>query len=261
MNQLKPFMYGPQQVRTVLIENEPWFVAKDICDVLELTNSRMAIERLDTDEKGVSSIDTLGGKQSLQVVNEYGLYSLILGSRKPEAKQFKRWITHEVIPSIRKHGAYMSPETIEKTLTSPDFIIQLATQLKDEQTARLSAEAKIAEQQQKLKEQETPIAIYNLAISAKNTMSMNEVAKALGTGRTRLFRILREENVIMKDKAIPYQRFIDAGYFTVCERPRPSGDEVVNDSVTRVYAKGFDYIARILKKRAERKSDGLGMNA
>lgn len=100
------FNYEDQQLRTVTRDGEPWFVAKDVCDILELGNSRMALERLDDDEKGVSSIDTLGGTQEMQVINEPGLYSLVLGSRKPEAKIFKRWITHEVIPQIRKTGTY-----------------------------------------------------------------------------------------------------------------------------------------------------------
>ena len=93
-------------VRTVFIENEPWFVATDVCRALEIRNNRDAIARLDEDEKGVASTDTPGGMQEMTVVNEPGLYSLVLGSRKPEAKAFKRWITHEVIPSIRKTGSY-----------------------------------------------------------------------------------------------------------------------------------------------------------
>jgi phage antirepressor YoqD-like protein len=106
-----------------------------------------------------------------------------------------------------------------------------------------------AEQEAKLKSQEAPVAIYNLAISAHNSMSMQEVAKSLGTGRTRLFDILREESVIMKNSTMPYQRFLDAGYFKVTERPRASGDTIINDPATRVTAKGFDYIARIMQKR------------
>ena len=111
-NQLEVFNYQSKQVRTVIKDGEPWFIAKDVCDVLELGNSRMALERLDVDEKGVSLIDTPGGTQQMHVVNEPGLYSLILGSRKPEAKAFKRWITHEVLPSIHKTGSYSSkPQT------------------------------------------------------------------------------------------------------------------------------------------------------
>lgn len=107
MDQLIQFFYeGNKPIRSVLVNDDPWFVAKDVCDVLDIANSRDAVGRLDDDERGVVSTDTLGGNQEMQAVNESGLYSLVLGSRKPEAKAFKRWITHEVIPSIRRHGAY-----------------------------------------------------------------------------------------------------------------------------------------------------------
>lgn len=121
--------------------------------------------------------------------------------------------------------------------------------------------SKTEEQQRKLKEQEAPVAIYHLAISAQNTMSMQEVSKSLGTGRTRLYQILRAEGIIMKDSTLPYQRYLDAGYFKVTERPRASGDTIVNDPATRVTAKGFDFIARLMKKRKERESLRLEKNA
>lgn len=107
MNELQIFS-SPEfgQVRTVSIDGEPWFVAADVCRAIEIANSRDAVAKLDDDEKGVGSTDTLGGKQKMQIVNEPGLYSLVLGSRKPEAKAFKRWITHEVLPAIRKTGSY-----------------------------------------------------------------------------------------------------------------------------------------------------------
>lgn len=105
------------------------------------------------------------------------------------------------------------------------------------------------EQKQKLKEQEAPVAIYNLAISANNTLSMAEVAKSFNTGRTRLYRILREEKLVMQNSTLPYQRFIDAGYFKVVERPRASGETIQNDPATRITAKGFDYIAKIMHRR------------
>ena len=103
-----PFVYQENQVRVVKIDEEPWFVAKDLCDVLEIKNSRDAMGRLDDDEKGVVLTDTPGGKQKVTVVNEPGMYALVLGSRKQEAKEFKRWITHEVLPSVRKTGGYSS---------------------------------------------------------------------------------------------------------------------------------------------------------
>jgi prophage antirepressor-like protein len=99
-------MFGDSPVRAVVIKGEPWWVLKDVCVVLGLTNSRMVADRLDDDEKGVSQSDTLGGKQDVTIVNESGLYSVILRSDKPEAKAFRRWITQEVLPAIRKTGRY-----------------------------------------------------------------------------------------------------------------------------------------------------------
>lgn len=114
MSNIIPFTYDEMPIRVVMRNSEPIWVAQDVCAILDLGNTKMALERLDDDEKGVSSIDTPGGKQKMQVVNEPGLYSLILGSRKPEAKAFKRWITHEVIPSIRKTGQYKTgPDPIK----------------------------------------------------------------------------------------------------------------------------------------------------
>ena len=121
-------------IRILIDNDEIWFVAIDVCKCLEINNSRQAILKLDTDEKKSLYIENSGaGNPNKTIVNEAGLYNLILSSRKPEAKKFKRWITHEVIPSISKHGAYMTPETIEKVLYNPEFIINLASQLKAEQ--------------------------------------------------------------------------------------------------------------------------------
>lgn len=130
-------------IRGTLDEHgEPWFVAADVCRCLDIGNPSQAMTRLDDDERTLISNE--GGKPT-NFVNEPGLYTLVLSSRKPEAKAFKRWITHEALPAIRKHGAYMTPDTIKKVLTDPDTIIQLATQLKEEQEARRQLEARNGE--------------------------------------------------------------------------------------------------------------------
>ena len=138
------------EVRTVMRDGEPWFVAADVCRALDIGNTSMALERLDNDEKMTLSLTDShsgqrGGAQSYTIINEAGLYTLVLGSRKPEAKAFKRWITHEVIPSIRKHGAYLTAETAERLMADPDFQIKLLTRLRDEQEGRRIAEAKVEE--------------------------------------------------------------------------------------------------------------------
>lgn len=123
-------------IRTINKGGEAWFVAKDICDCLGISDASKALSRLDDDEKGANPILTPGGKQSMLSVNEYGLYSLVLSSRKPKAKQFKKWITHEVVPSIRKFGLYAADEL----LSNPDLFISALEALKQERSARLEAE-------------------------------------------------------------------------------------------------------------------------
>ena len=120
------------KVRTLNLNGEPWFVAADVCKALELGNPSMTVERLDDDEKGISTIDTLGGKQRMAIINEPGLYSLVITSRKPEAKAFKRWITHEVIPAIRKHGAYMTDSLLDALEAHPEAVPEYLNRLRSE---------------------------------------------------------------------------------------------------------------------------------
>lgn len=127
------------QIRTVNKDGEPWFVAADVCRALDHSNVTVALDRLDDDERAKFNLGLSGGDTNC--VNEPGLYSLVLGSRKPEARAFKRWITHEVVPTIRKHGAYMTPQKIEEVLLNPDTIISLAQRLKAEQEQRKALEA------------------------------------------------------------------------------------------------------------------------
>lgn len=156
MNELQIFQ-SPEfgEVRTTVIDGEPWFVAADVCRAIEIANSRDAVAKLDDDEKGVGSTDTLGGKQKMQIVNEPGLYSLVLGSRKPEAKAFKRWITHEVIPAIRKTGSYQKP-------LSQLEILQGSINQLVEQNKRLSrVEMKQEEQDKQMSHINTSIEVLN----------------------------------------------------------------------------------------------------
>lgn len=127
MNNVIPFDFQSRQVRVVQIQSEPWFVANDVCQALDLTNPRKAVSDLDDDEKGVTTSDTLGGKQILNIINESGLYSLIFKSRKAAAKKFKRWVTHEVLPAIRKTGGYQQP----KVPQSFSDALRLAADLED----------------------------------------------------------------------------------------------------------------------------------
>lgn len=236
------FDYNGHQVRTVVRDNEPWFVAKDVCNILEIDSSQT--RRLDEDEKGLYSIQTPGGTQQMICVNEPGLYSLILGSRKKEAKQFKRWVTHEVLPSIRKHGTYMTPETIEKVLLNPDTIIKIATQLKEEQEKRKEAERIIEEQRPKV--------IFADAVSAsKTSILVGELAKLLkqngiDIGQNRLFEWMRENGYLIKRKGtdynMPTQRSMELGLFEIKETSITHSDGRISISKTpKVTGKGQLY--------------------
>jgi len=131
-------------VRSILINSEPWFVGKDIADALGYSETNAMVKRLDSEDFISDKLEGMNMKSTF--INESGLYTAIIGSKLESAKKFKKWVTSEVLPSIRKHGVYMTPEVIEKTLKNPDFIIQLATQLKEEQATRKIAEEKVEEQ-------------------------------------------------------------------------------------------------------------------
>ena len=254
MNQLQVFNnteFG--QVRTMVINGSPWFVAKDVCECLGLTKHRDAVSRLDGDERGSVEVDTLGGTQQMAAVNEYGLYSLVLSSRKPSAKAFKRWITHEVIPAIRKHGAYMTGETLEQALTSPDFLIRLATELKTEQEARRLAEQKI--------EADKPKVLFADSVAASHgSILVGELAKLLNQngidiGQNRLFNWLRENGYLIcrkgTDYNMPTQRSMEMQLFSTKETAITHSDGHVSISKTvKVTGKGQLYFVNKFLKGA-----------
>lgn len=205
------------QVRTIIDENnEPWFVGKDIAEILGFKNSRDAIKtHVFEEDKGVESIYTPGGKQSLNVINESGLYALVFGSRLNKAKEFKRWVTSEVLPTIRKHGAYMTETVIERTLTDPDYLIQLATTLKEERQRRLLAEEE--------NERNKPKVLFSDSCEvAENSILIGEFAKRLkqnglpNMGQNRLFATLRNQGYLCKNgerRNQPTQKSMEQGLF------------------------------------------------
>ncbi|MCW4388787.1 phage antirepressor [Limosilactobacillus oris] len=186
------FNFKGQQVRTVTIDCEPYFVGKDVAEILGYANNRDAlVKHVDDEDKQTSQIATAGQKRSMTVINESGLYSLILGSKLPQAREFKHWVTSEVLPTIRKHGAYMTPAKIEEVLTDPDTIIQLATQLKQEREGRLIAEQKVNEL--------TPKATYyDKVLSDKSLVTITQIAKDYGMSGRAMNRKLHELKVIYK---------------------------------------------------------------
>lgn len=133
------------EIRTLIMDNEPWFVGRDVAEILGYSNSRDALaKRVDEEDKGVAKCDTLGGMQDLTIINESGLYSLILSSKLPNAKKFKHWVTSEVLPSIRKNGIYATENIINQILENPDLGIEMFTKLKEERAARAKAEQQAA---------------------------------------------------------------------------------------------------------------------
>ena len=215
MDELKIFeneQFGT--IRAIEKDGEPWFVAADVCRALELEDTGRATSRLDDDE--LTRIKIVSGGQSREViaVNEPGLYSLVLGSRKPEAKAFKRWITHDVIPSIRKHGAYMTPDTIEKLISNPDTIIQLATALKEEQEKRKALEAENEAQRQALADFQ-PIKQYvDTILSSDRTLTTTQIAADYDMTARQLNRILHEDGIQHKVNGqwILYKKHMGKGY-------------------------------------------------
>lgn len=159
------------EIRTVIINNEPWFVGKDVATALGYSNPQKAVrDHVQEDDRGMNEMDTPSGKQTLAIINESGLYSLIFGSKLESAKRFKYWVTTEVLPAIRRHGAYMTEDTLEKALTSPDFLIQLAMKLKEEQEKNKA----LTEDNARMKPKE----IFADAVATSNTsILVGELAK------------------------------------------------------------------------------------
>lgn len=239
MNELIPFNFNGGHLSVVMIDENPHFIAKDVCDMVGIENSRQAVSALDDDEKLMYTLLTAGQNRTVNLVTESGLYSLVIRSNKPEAKPFKKWITSEVLPSIRKHGAYLTDQAIEKALTDPDTIIRLATDLKEERAKRLAAE----------KSNETlrvSHSILKQIAGMDELLKMDEVAKIVGIkgfGRNKMFAKLRELR-ILNSSNVPMQEYVDRGYFMLKEKmiERKGNDFPVK--VTLCTQKGLMWICK-----------------
>ncbi|SCA96707.1 Antirepressor, phage associated [Bacillus mycoides] len=254
MNQLQVFNseeFG--QVRTVVKGKDVWFVAKDVCDVLEIVNATRSLSRLDEDElHSMKVADSLGRLQETNIINESGLYSIIMTSRKPQAKAFKKWVTSEVLPSIRKHGAYMTDQVLEQAVTNPDFAIGLLTKLKEEKE-KLAAAQQIVQQQ--------PLVTFAEAcMQSDQTLKVSEVAKLaakhnIKIGQRQLFAKLREWNLMFKRSTEPTQPAVEKGLFEITQgvKQKPCG-EPFTWTTTYVTPKGQAYIIDRLKKENEQEA-------
>lgn len=257
MNELQQFNFDGSTVRTVTINEEPYFVGKDICEAFGDSNYRRSLSRLEDEEKGVSQINTLGGKQNMTVVNESGLYSLLFQMQPQKAKgvsqndplieeriqklkRFKRWVTSEVLPAIRKHGAY----AVDDLLDDPDLAIKAFTALKEERAKRKAVEAKNAEMK--------PKALFADAVATSNTcILIGDLAKILKQngieiGQRRLFAWMRENGYLIKRKGAdwnsPTQRAMQLGLFEIKETAIDHSDgHVTVSKTTKVTGKGQIY--------------------
>jgi len=193
------------QVRVVMRDGEPWFIAADICRALDVDNNRQAVSRLDEDEKGVILNDTNRGKRSMAVISEPGLYALVLGSRKPEAQSFRRWITHEVLPAIRQEGAYMTPERLHEVLEDPDTLIALAQRLKLMQEKNRTLAAKNVELLPKAD-------YFDRLVDHEVNLTLRETAKELSVKERSFIDYLIEHGYLYRDKKqhlMPYADHVD----------------------------------------------------
>lgn len=199
------------EIRTVEINNEPWFVGRDVATVLGYSNPRDALSKhVDNDDKGVAKCDTLGGSQDLTIINESGLYSLILSSKLPNAKAFKRWVTSEVLPAIRKHGLY----AIDDILENPDIAIQALTKLKEERAARKALELDNQVKSQQIAELQPKATYYDLILQCKDLLSVTEIAKDYGMSAKGLNATLHNLGVQFNQSGVwfLYAKYQHEGY-------------------------------------------------
>ncbi len=216
MNEIKVFENSEfGTLRGVEIDGESWLVGKDVAEKLGYKNPNEAIaDHVDDEDKLNSKTLSSLGQRGGWLINESGLYSLVLGSKLPNAKKFKRWVTSEVLPAIRKHGGYLTAEKVEEALLNPDVLIRLATELKDEREQRKALEGQIAE--------DKPYTGFGRAIAASSdAILVREFAKlannaGIPIGQNRLYRWLRANSYLMQDNK-PYQRYVDNGWFALRE--------------------------------------------
>ncbi|MBP5431554.1 phage antirepressor [Ruminococcus sp.] len=240
-------------VRTVEVEGVPYFVGKDVAEILGYADPQKAMKmHVDEEDKLTRQIVVSGQNRNVTIINESGLYSLILSSKLPKAKEFKHWVTSEILPTIRKHGAYMTDSVIEQALTSPDFLIQLATQLKEEQAQRKALEQRV--------EADRPKVLFADAVETSQTsILIGDLAKLIkqngvDIGQKRLFAWLRENGYLIKSgnsTNMPTQRSMDMKLFEVKERSISNPDGSVRvTKTTKVTGKGQTYFINIFLKGA-----------
>lgn len=241
-NEIQRFDFKGAALRTLTDEaGEPWFVAKDVCDILGHSNVSMALDRLDDDER---SKFNLGRQGETNIVNEAGLYSLVLGSRKPEAHEFKRWVTHEVLPQIRKTGGYIPTTDADDDMTILAKAVMIGQRTMEAQKRR------IAEQSEHIKALEPKARFADAVAASDGTCLIGELAKmlrqnGLDIGQNRLFEILRQDGYLGKtgsNRNVPTQKAMDLGLFRIKETAITHSDgHVTINRTAKVTGKGQTY--------------------
>ena len=247
-NELKSFTnitFG--SIRGIEINGESWLVGKDVAEVLGYKNTRDALSN-HVDDEDKTSVAIHDGRQNrnMTIVNESGFYSLVLGSKLPNAKKFKKWVTSEVLPSIRKHGMYATDELLD----NPDLLIQIATKLKEERELNRKLQEENEEKNKLIEKQKPKAEFYDEIIDSTTVIGMKEVADILnvkGYGRNNLFKFLREKGILNR-KNEPYRNYIEQGLFEIKESKYIVDNEVKIKPTTYVTQKGLDYIRKILNK-------------
>ncbi|MBQ6674670.1 MAG: phage antirepressor [Ruminococcus sp.] len=245
MNNIKIFE-NPEfgSVRTVEVSGEPYFVGKDVAEILGYSNPQKALrDHIDDEDKTLNESFTVNGTMAV-LVNESGLYSLIISSKLPKAKEFKRWVTSEILPSIRKHGAYMTPDVLSQAISDPDFMIGLFAELKAEQQKRQQLETKVAADKPK-------VLFADAVETAQTSILIGDLAKLLkqngvDMGQKRLFAWLRDNGYLMKgntaSRNMPTQKSMELGLFEVKERTINNPDGSIRVTKTpKVTGKGQTY--------------------
>lgn len=246
--EITAFNFGTQELRTVEIDNVTWFVAKDVSDVLGYGQTSNMLKRLDEDEVMSSKLD--GMNMVSKLINESGIYSAILGSKLDTAKKFKKWVTTDVLPSIRKHGTYMTDKTIEDVLTDPDTLIKLATTIKEERQARLEAEQALEIQAPKVEMAE------KLLQSPEANISMGDFSKVLANygikmGRNTLMKELRNSGWLLQDNT-PSAKAMEREIFQVYEKVVKTSWGTKVQPVTTITPKGQEFlIKRVTRTHSE----------
>ncbi|AOV98911.1 phage antirepressor [Dehalococcoides mccartyi] len=258
MNELQVFSYEGNEIRTVHQGDETLWVLKDVCDVLGLSDTNKVAERLDGDELTRIKFVSGGQTREMYAVSESGLYNVILRSEKPEAKRFKRWVTHEVLPTIRKHGVYVTPAKLEEIMNDPDAWIKVLTTLKAERTAKEKLQLEAAKNEPKV--------VFADAVSVSDgTILIGELAKILKgngieIGQNRLFEKLRQDGYLIKrqgtDYNAPTQRAMELGLFKVKETAITHSDgHVTISKTTKVTGRGQQYFINLFLGKGVTEND------